>query len=157
MKTTCDWLLAAPACRHGLWGAGDWEVRMQAVYYRDQDGREPVREYLAALPPEVREEVVAAVRLLNRLEPQDPPLPFPFSSQIEGPLRELRCHYGRTLYRILYQRSGNLFILLHAWGKRSVRLPVADKRLAQERWADFKARMDVADRQPPRAAGRDAP
>ena len=131
--------------------------RMQAVYFRDRDGREPVREYLAALPPEVREEGVAAVRLLNRLGPQDPPLPFPFSSQVEGPLRELRCHYGRMLYRILYQRSGNLFILLHALGKRSARLPAADKDLAQARWADFKARMDAADRQPPRAAGRDAP
>jgi phage-related protein len=130
---------------------------MQAVYYRDREGSEPVREYLVALPPKVREEVVAAVRLLNRLGPQDPPLPFPFSSQVEGPLRELRCHYGRTLYRILYQRSGNLFILLHALGKRSVRLPVADKNLAQERWADFRARMDAAERQPPRAAGHDAP
>jgi phage-related protein len=128
--------------------------RMQAVYYRDHDGREPVREYLAALPPE---EVVAVVRLLNRLDPQDPPLPFPFSSQVEGPLRGLRCHYGRMLYRILYQRSGNLFILLHALGKRSARLSPADKVLAQERWADFRTRMDAADRHPPRAAGRDAP
>ena len=130
---------------------------MQAVYYRDREGSEPVRDYLAGLPPAVREEVAATVLLLNRLSPQDPPLPFPFSSQVEGPLRELRCHYGRTLYRILYQRSGNLFILLHALGKRSARLPASDKDLAQERWADFKARMDAADRQQPRAAGRDAP
>jgi hypothetical protein len=27
----------------------------------------------------------------------------------------------------------------------------------QQRWADFKARMDAAHRVPPRAAGRDAP
>jgi phage-related protein len=97
------------------------------------------------------------VRLLNRLEPQDPPLPFPFSSQVDGPLRELRCHYGRTLYRVLYQRSGNLFILLHALGKRSARLPAAGKALAQGRWIDFKVRMDAVERRPPRAAGRDAP
>ena len=95
--------------------------------------------------------------MLNRLDPHDPPLPFPFSSQVEGPLRELRCHYGRTLYRILYQRSGNLFILLHALGKRSARLPAADKVLAQERWNDFKARMDATERLPSRPAGHDAP
>jgi phage-related protein len=130
---------------------------MRAVYYRDPDGREPVRDFLQALSPQAREEVVATVRLLNRLGPQDPPLPFPFSSQVDGPLRELRCHYGRTLYRILYQRSGNLFILLHALGKRSIRLPVADKALAQARWEDFKVRMDASARRPPRPAGHDAP
>jgi phage-related protein len=130
---------------------------MHAVYYRDREGREPVREYLKALSPEVREEVMATVLMLNRLGPDDPPLPFPFSSQVEGPLRELRCHYGRALYRILYQRSGSLFILLHALSKRAARLPAADKALAQERWNDFKARMDATERLPPRPAGHDAP
>ena len=130
---------------------------MRAVYYRDSDGNEPVREYLQALPPTVREEIVASIKMLNRLGPDDPPLPFPFSSQVEGPLRELRCHYGRMLFRILYQRSGNLFILLHILAKRSARLPDADKELAQERWADFKARIDAAQRQQPRPAGHDAP
>ncbi|MGH2411651.1 MAG: type II toxin-antitoxin system RelE/ParE family toxin [Chloroflexota bacterium] len=130
---------------------------MHAVYYRDREGREPVKEYLEVLPPEMREEIVATVILLNRLGSHDPPLPFPFSSQVEGPLRELRCHYGRTLYRILYQRSGNLFILLHALGKRSARLADADKALAKERWSDFKTRMDAESRRPPRPVGHDAP
>ncbi len=130
---------------------------MQAVYYRDPEGREPVKEYLEALPPEVREEIVATVKLLNRLDSNDPPLPFPLSSQVEGPLRELRCHYGRALYRILYQRSSNLFVLLHVLDKRSARLPNADKATAQQRWDDFKARMEAAERPPPRPAGHDAP
>jgi len=130
---------------------------MQAVYYRDLAGKEPVRDYLEALPPELREEIVATVKLLNQLAPNDPPLPFPISSQVEGSLRELRCHYGRTLYRILYQRSGNLFIPLHILEKRSGRLPHADKVIAQQRWDDFKARMDAVERQPPRPAGHDAP
>jgi len=30
-------------------------------------------------------------------------------------------------------------------------------RVARERWADFKARMDAQRRRPPRAAGHDAP
>lgn len=130
---------------------------MQAVYYRDPEGREPVRDYLEALPPAVREEVVATIKVLNRLGPNDPPLAFPLSSQVEGPLRELRCHYGRTLYRILYQRSGNLFILLHILEKRSAHPPAADKAVAHQRWADFKERIDAADRRPPRPAGHDAP
>lgn len=132
---------------------------MQAVYYRDPDGNEPVKEFLDQLPLEPQQAILATIALLNQLGSDDPPLPFPFSSQVEGPLRELRCHYGRTLYRILYQRSGNLFILLHALAKWSARLPEADKVLAQQHWADFKERMDVAvaTRRPPRPAGHDAP
>ena len=130
---------------------------LQAVYYRDRDGREPVNEFINSLDAETQEEIDHTISLLNRLEPSDPPLPFPFSSQVEGQLRELRCHYGRTLYRILYQRSGNLFVLVHALAKSSKSLPRQDIEVAQERWADFKTRMDAQPRMPPRAAGHDAP
>jgi DNA-binding XRE family transcriptional regulator len=71
------------------------------------------------------------------LRPNDPPLPFPWSSQLEG---ELRCHYGSELYRVLYRRSGNLFVLLHMFRKDSGgKVPEAELRVARERWADFKA------------------
>jgi phage-related protein len=132
-------------------------TQMQAVYYRDSEGHEPVNEYIDALTPERQEEIDYSIDLLNRLRPEDPPLPFPFSSQVDGPLRELRCHYGRELYRVLYRRSGNLFILLHILQKRTKQIPTADIAVAQVRWEDFKARMDAIERQPPRAAGRDAP
>jgi hypothetical protein len=45
------------------------------------------------------------------LRPNDPPLPFPWSSQLEGEVRELRCHYGSALYRVIHRRSGNPFML----------------------------------------------
>jgi len=130
---------------------------MRAVYYRDQNGNEPVNDYIDRLSAERQEEIDFVISLLNRLGPNDGPLPFPYSSQVEGPLRELRCHYGRELYRILYRRSDNLFVLLHILNKRSAQLPEADITIARERWDDFKARMDAIDRRPPRAAGHDAP
>lgn len=67
----------------------------------------------------------------TRTAGNDPPLPFPHSSQVDGQLRELRCHYGRDLYRILYQRSGNLFVLLHALEKRTGTLPQTDIDIAK--------------------------
>jgi phage-related protein len=94
---------------------------------------------------------------LNLLSDQMPHLPFPHSSQVDGELRELRCHYGRNLYRVLYRRSGRLVILLHIFVKRSSKIPASDIHIAHQRWADFKARMDANPRVPPRAAGSDAP
>ncbi len=130
---------------------------MQAVYYRDRNGVEPVNDFIDALPPDRQEELDFKIGLLNRLTSTDPPLPFPHSSQVDGQLRELRCHYGRDLYRIFYQRSGSLFVLLHVIEKRTGALPEADIEVAKARFADFRQRMDAAPRRPPRAAGHDAP
>jgi phage-related protein/DNA-binding XRE family transcriptional regulator len=106
---------------------------VQAVYYRDKDGNEPVNDFIDELSPaERQEETDYMISLLNRLGANDPPLPFPFSSQVDGQLRELRCHYGRDLYRILYRRSGNLFVLLHAVAKRTRALPPADIEIAKQ-------------------------
>jgi phage-related protein len=129
----------------------------QAVYYRDPKGFEPVRDFVDALPEETQAVLENQIARLNLLSDEIPHLPFPHTSQVDGELRELRCHYGRRLYRVLYRRSERLVILLHVFPKRSAKVPAADIQLAKQRWADFKARMDAAHRVPPRAAGRDAP
>jgi phage-related protein len=65
--------------------------------------------------------------------------------------------FADTRYRVLYQRSGNLIVLLHAIEKHTGAVPHADIELANQRMASFKRRMDTRPRVPPRAAGRDAP
>jgi phage-related protein len=133
-------------------------AHMQAVFYRAADGSEPVDEFIEALnDPRKQAAIDNQIDRLNTLRPNDPPLPFPHTSQMEGELRELRCHYGRELYRILHRRSGNLFVLLHMFRKDSGRVSEADVRIARDRWNDFKARMDAKRRRRPRAAGHDAP
>src|SRR6478735_4450504 len=139
----------------------------QAVYYRARDGAEPVAEFLdREFPlelrkknPTVRElEAAATKRMtidlqidrLNGLANDDPPLPFPHTSQIDGHLRELRCHYGRAHYRVLYRRSGNLFVLLHMIRKTSKAVPSAEIEIAKGRWQDFKDRMEARPRKRPR-------
>jgi len=130
---------------------------MQAVYYRAADSSEPVLDFLDSLTPRCQAVLDNQIDRLNTLAQDDPPLPFPHSSQIEGELRELRCHYGRELYRVLYRRSENLFVLLHIVRKTTGAIPEADKQIARDRWNDFKARMDAPRWRPPRAAGHDAP
>jgi phage-related protein len=130
---------------------------MRAVYYRDQVGSEPVRDGLEALEPAVRAALDLQIDRLNMLSSTDPPLPFPHSSQVDDDLRELRCHFGRQLYRILYARSHNLFVLLHEFRKTTGSVPPAELAIARQRWVDFQTRMNQIPRRPPRAAGHDAP
>jgi phage-related protein len=131
---------------------------MQAVYYRARDGSQPARDFVRSLQPLAARVVVEnQIDRLNLCTEDGPPLPFPHSSQIEGELRELRCHYGNRHYRVLYRRSRNLFVLLQAFPKTTATIPQGEIEIAKERWNDFVARMGVHPRIPPRAAGRDAP
>jgi len=129
----------------------------QAVYYRDASGAEPVREFIDGLDAKRRAALLRQIDRLNLLSDQLPHLPFPHSSQIAGELRELRCHMGSDHYRVLYRRSDRLIVLLHAFPKATTKVPPGEIKIAEERWADFKARMEARPRKPPRAAGRDAP
>lgn len=135
--------------------------RTQAVFYRDSRGKEPVNDFLEKLldvqPVAVAKIDDAIEEHLNGRDPRHPPPGFPITSQIDGELRELRVRFAKTRYRVLYQRSRNLMVLLHIFEKNTGAVMEKDKRTAQARIADFEARMNAHPRRRPRAAGRDAP
>lgn len=133
-------------------------AQTQAIYYRDGNGHEPVDAFIEALSDKPAAKIDHYVdEYLNGRPADAPPPDLPITSQIEGGLRELRVRFADTRYRILYQRSQNLLVLLHAFEKNTGQVPEADKKIARERMADFRARIDAKPRRPPRAAGKDAP
>ena len=132
--------------------------KTQAVYYRDRHGQEPVFQFIQTLPWKRRAKMMKQIdEHLNGRRADAPPPEFPISSQVDGELRELRVRFGGARYRILYQRSGNLLVLLHAFEKNTGAIAASEKALAKWRMADFGKRMDAKPRRPPRAAGSDAP
>ena len=99
--------------------------RTQAVYYRDRRDNKPVDEFIGALPAKRAAKIDGYVEdHLNGKHPNAPPPEFPITSQLEGELRELRVRFANTRYRILYQRSENLIVLLHAIEKTRRGSPV---------------------------------
>jgi phage-related protein len=135
--------------------------RTQAVYYRDQAGKEPVNAFLdqlATTNPRAAAKIDDYIEeYLNDRDASSPPPEHPISSQVDGELRELRVRFAKTRYRILYRRSGLLVVLLHIFEKDTDKLPARDRDLAIKRFDDFKARMEAKPRRRPRAAGHDAP
>jgi len=110
------------------------------AFYEDPEEGCPVRDFLDGLDPRRRAKVLAVIRLL---EEEGPTLPLPYASQVRGKLRELRAHYGKEHYRVLYFGGpGRTFILLHALAKRSARLPVQDIVLAENRMARYLERQE---------------
>ena len=64
--------------------------------YEDQEGSCPVERFLDSLPDKHLGKVLQVIQVL---EERGPNLPFPYSSQVEGKLRELRAHYGKVQHR----------------------------------------------------------
>ncbi len=135
----------------------DPQSRLTAIYYRDEDGIEPVRQFIASLPATEQDVLDAQIDRLNDLDDANPHLPFPFSSQVDAEMRELRCHFGSSHYRILYCRSQRLIVLLHAFRKSTRAIPTSDIAIARPRWNSFKERMNESPRIGRRPAGSDAP
>jgi len=122
-------------------------------FYRFTDGSQPADEFIDAQPARAQAMIDNYV---GRLVLFGPSLPFPSSSQVEGDLRELRPDMGRTHYRLLYRRSDDLFIILHAFIKRGGLIDQAEIDVANTRWQDFRDRMDADPRRPPSPIGRTA-
>lgn len=74
-------------------------MRWKVGFYEDADGKAPVEEFLDSLAAKQRNKLVA---LIEKLAEYGVDLPFPYSSQVRGKLRELRTRLGKTRLRILY-------------------------------------------------------
>lgn len=114
-----------------------WSVE----FFEDDDDGCPVQDFLDDLDKPRRAKVVAIIALLAE---QGPTLPFPYSSQVRGKLRELRTRYGKERYRVLYFGApGRAFVLLHAVEKSTEKLPARDIKIAEARMQKHLKRRDA--------------
>jgi hypothetical protein len=102
----------------------------------DEHRHAPVEEYLTSLAVPHRAKVLALIKML---EQEGPNLPFPYSSQVRGKLRE----QGKDKLRILYFGDvRRVFVLLHGIVKRSAQLPEEDIRIAEARMEQHGLRLE---------------
>ena len=108
-------------------------------FYEDAAGDAPVETFLDGLPKKQRAKLLG---LIGKLKEHGPTLPFPYSSQVEGKLRELRTRFGKTRLRILYFADASQdFRLLHGVVKNTEKLEKSDIEKAQDRMADHNRRV----------------
>jgi len=107
----------------------DWAID----FYQEPDGTAPVEEFLDSLSAEARAKALALVQILKA---HGPNLPFPYSSQVTGKIRELRTQYGKDKIRILYFADARrVFVLLLGFVKRTAKLESSELRQAEYRMA----------------------
>lgn len=108
-------------------------------FYREDDGTLPVMTWMEESPEDIRGKIIARIDLLKQ---GGPALDYPYTSQIEGKLREVRLRIGKTRYRVLYffdeERTA---ILLHGFTKNTAAVEESDKRIGRARMAKHEARL----------------
>jgi phage-related protein len=108
-------------------------------FFKKADETLPVKEWMLDLPKEARAKLLARVQMLRE---HGPSLDFPYTSQIEGRLRELRLRLGKARYRVLYFfDERRTCILLHGFTKNTEAVAPGETRVALQRMDAHEARL----------------
>ncbi len=106
-------------------------MQWQVVFYTDEQGKEPVKDFILKQSNSARAEIIHVLELLYKFGLN---LNNPFVAHVKGKLWELRIKHSTDYYRIFYFAfTGKQFVLLHAIKKKQRKLRKRDIELAEYR------------------------
>lgn len=101
-------------------------------FYENDDRVNPVQAYITEGKDAKR--IALLINIIERLKTLGPDLQgTKMDKHIDGPIRELR----KDRHRILYGRSGNTFVLLTAFLKKTQKTPNEQIVLAKQRFEEY--------------------
>jgi phage-related protein len=110
----------------------------ELVFYREEDGTVPVRDWLQALQRQNRRAFAKCIARIRRLAELGHELRRPEADFLRDEIYELRAKMGHVQYRILYFFHGrDIAILAHALTKKD-KVPSADIDRAVRRKTAFR-------------------
>lgn len=105
------------------------EPILKVSFFRAAGGREPVREWLRALPDEDRRIIGEDLKTVQF----GWPLGMPLVRKMEPGLWEVRIRLPDRIARLFFTCAGDRMILLHGFIKKSQKTPTDDLELAKAR------------------------
>jgi phage-related protein len=107
--------------------------RLEAVFFRTSNGREPVRDWLLSLAKEERRQIGEDIAYVQFKWP----IGKPRIDHLRGPVWEIRSSMENRIARTLFAVSGVRMVLLHGFIKKTQRTPEADIELAIKRYKEW--------------------
>jgi len=103
---------------------------LRVVFFLTNAGNEPVRVWLKSLDKKERKTIGEEIKIVQFRWP----LGMPLVRKLETDLWEVRIHLsGRRLARVLFTVRDSEMSLLHAFIKKSRKIPAKDLQLARHR------------------------
>jgi len=111
------------------------ETEWSVVFYTEDDGKSPVREFLKGLDQKTKARFTWSIRQLRVLNTR---AQAPLVKHLEGKLWELREESQTNIYRLLYFfHTGRQIVFLHGFQKKSDKTPRREIDIAQARMKKF--------------------
>lgn len=119
-------------------------LKWNVVFYQRHTGDEPVRDFLLDLPPKHQAKAIWEIDLLAK---HGTGLKEPYAKAIAGErysgLWELRVQYANQISRVFYfMCSGNTFVLLHGFLKKTDHTPKKELERALKYMLDYLGRVE---------------
>lgn len=112
--------------------------RLQVTFYKSDSGNEPVRDWLKKLSREDRKTIGEDIKTVQF----GWPLGMPLVLKIGKNLWEVRVQLDNRIARILFTVNKDYMVLLHAFIKKSQKLPPNDLKVAKSRLTKFLGAMN---------------
>jgi phage-related protein len=113
----------------------EWSVR----FYSDANEKSPVTEWFESQDPKVQAKLLWIFELL---EESGIDVGMPHVKPLGDKLYEVRARVDKNAYRVVYfLHTGQQFIMLHGFQKKTQETPKKDMKLAQKYLADFLSRV----------------
>lgn len=114
----------------------DWTI----VFYIEESGREPVREFLQSLDAKTQTRFSWSIEQLRMRNTQ---AREPLVRHLEGKLWEIREESSTNIYRIMYFFfTGRRIVFLHGFQKKTQKTPRREIDTALERMQQFILREE---------------
>lgn len=107
----------------------DNELILSVKFFRTANGKEPVREWLKSLAPDIRKTIGEDIKTVQF----GWPVGMPIVRKLEPDLWEVRTSIKDGIVRVLFTLSDNKMILLHGFIKKSQKTPKNDLNTARRR------------------------
>ncbi len=108
-------------------------TRLEAVFFRTSNGREPVRDWLLSLSKEDRRQIGEDIAYVQFKWP----IGKPRIDHLRGSVWEIRSSLNNRIARTLFAVAGGKMVLLHGFIKKSQRTPEAEIELAMKRYKEW--------------------
>jgi phage-related protein len=110
---------------------------LEVIFIRSPAGNEPVKKWLKGLPEEEKRIIGTQIKEVQL----GWPMGMPVVQKLEEGLFEIRIPLNKTdrIARILFGLDKNKLVLLHGFIKKTQKTPSNEKKIAHQRWKNYKS------------------
>ncbi len=104
-------------------------MRLQVYFFKTANNKQPVRDWLKALPREDKKIIGNDLKTAQF----GWPLGMPLIRKLDNDLWEVRSRLHKRIARVIFTVEGDRMVLLHSFIKKSQKTPANDLQLAKRR------------------------